>query len=224
MDELPHRAGPLVQPERVWSRAEVLGRPSPVPAVAGIYAWYFKQLPAPLDTTNCVSWSHLTLLYVGISPKAPPASGVGASRQNLRRRLRQHYALNAYGSTLRLSLGCLLAELLGIELRRVGSGTRLTFADGEASLSQWMADNAFVCWVAHARPWELEDALVKTLDLPLNLQGNDRHSFHQQLTSARAAARDHATALPIWPIQRSSDGRETRTPLRLYPPREVRRL
>jgi hypothetical protein len=188
-----------MRPERVWSRAEVLGRPSPVPAAAGTYAWYFKQLPASVDTTNCVSWSELTLLYVGISPKAPPASGVGGSRQNLRRRLRQHYALNAYGSTLRLSLGCLLAEQLGIQLRRVGSGKRMTFADGEASLSHWMADNAFVCWVAHERPWELEHVLVEALDLPLNLQGNNRHPFRQQLKEARASARDHAKTLLVWP-------------------------
>jgi hypothetical protein len=187
----------LVRPDRVWSRAEVLGRPSPVPAVAGTYAWYFKQLPAAIDTSRCISWAGLTLLYVGISPKAPPASGVGASRQNLRRRLRQHYALNASGSTLRLTLGCLLAEQLGLGLRRVGSGTRLTFADGEARLSQWMADNAFVCWVTHERPWELEDALVRTLDLPLNLQGNDGHPFRIYLRAARAAARDHARGLPV---------------------------
>jgi hypothetical protein len=113
--------------------------------VAGTYAWYFRQLPAAIDTTRCTSWAGLTLLDVGISPKAPPASGVGASRQNLRRRLRQHYAFNAHGSTLRLTFGCLLAEQPAIQLRRVGSGTRLTFADGEARLSQWMADNAFVC-------------------------------------------------------------------------------
>jgi hypothetical protein len=199
MGELPPGAAALVRPDRVWSRAEVLGRPSPVPAVAGTYAWYFKQLPAAIDTTRCSSWASLTLLYVGISPKAPPASGVGASQQNLRRRLRQHYAGNAYGSTLRLTLGCLLVDQLGLVLRRVGSGTRLTFADGEARLSQWMADNAFVCWVAQERPWELEDALVKILDLPLNLQGNDRHPFRASLRGARATARDHARALPVWP-------------------------
>jgi hypothetical protein len=188
-----------MQPDRVWSRKEVLGRPSPVPAVAGTYAWYFKHLPAAIDTTSCISWAGLTLLYVGISPKAPLVGGVAASRQNLRRRLRQHYALNAYGSTLRLTLGCLLAEQLGIQLRRVGTGTRLTFADGEPRLSQWMADNAFVCWVAHTRPWEVEDALVKTLDLPLNLQGNDHHPFRDYLKTARAAARDQARTLPVWP-------------------------
>jgi hypothetical protein len=102
MSELPPRAAALVRPDRVWSRAEVLGRSSPVPAVAGTYAWYFEQLPAAIDTTRCISWAGLTLLYVGISPKAPPASGVGASRQNLRRRLRQHYALNADGAHLKL--------------------------------------------------------------------------------------------------------------------------
>jgi hypothetical protein len=198
MDELAPGAAALVRPERVLSRAEVLGRPSPVPAVAGTYAWYFKQFPAVIDSTRCVR-SELTLLYVGIPPRAAPVGGVGASRQNLRRRLRQHYALNAYGSTLRLTLGCLLADQLGLVLRRVGSGTRLTFADGEAALSQWMAENAFVCWVAHERPWELEDALVNTLDLPLNLQGNDRHPFRTNLKGARAAARDRARALPVWP-------------------------
>jgi hypothetical protein len=36
----------------------------------------------------------------------------------------------------------LLAERLGIQLRQVGSGRRLTFAAGEAKLSAWMADNA----------------------------------------------------------------------------------
>ena len=52
MHELPLGAAALVRPDRVWSRAEVLGRPSPVPAVAATYAWYFNQLPATIDTTK----------------------------------------------------------------------------------------------------------------------------------------------------------------------------
>jgi hypothetical protein len=49
---------------------------------------------------------------------------------------------NAYGSTLRLTLGCMLAEKLGIELHRVGGGTRRTFTTtGEAKLSAWMDEN-----------------------------------------------------------------------------------
>jgi len=48
----------------------------------------------------------------------------------LRQRLRTHYAGNAGGSTLRKILGCLPADELGIQLRRVGSGTRKTFVEG----------------------------------------------------------------------------------------------
>ena len=60
----------------------------------------------------------------------------------MREGIRYHYQGNAEGSTLRLTLGCLLSEELDIEVRRVGSGKRMTFAEGEGVLSQWMADNA----------------------------------------------------------------------------------
>jgi len=37
-----------------------------------------------------------------------------------------------------------------------------------------MAENAFVSWVVRERPWNLEDVLIRELNLPLNLQGNSR--------------------------------------------------
>jgi hypothetical protein len=74
----------------------------------------------------------MTLLYVGISPKAPPKAGGRPSKQNLRTRIRTHYRGNASGSTLRLSLGCLFAETLMIELRRHGKSERRHFGkEGE---------------------------------------------------------------------------------------------
>jgi GIY-YIG catalytic domain len=121
----------LVDPTRVFSRAEILGRPSPVPAVPGVYAWYFAEIPGRADVSQCVRFDDITLLYVGISPRKPPRTGETTSKMNLRTRIRQHYALNAEGSTLRLTLGCLLAERLKIQLRRVGSGNRLTFSDDQ---------------------------------------------------------------------------------------------
>jgi hypothetical protein len=75
------------------------------------------------------------MLYVGISPKASPKNGKPPSRQTLRSRVRYHYCGNAEGSTLRLTLGCLLAEKLCMDLRRVGSGKRRTFFHGERLLS-----------------------------------------------------------------------------------------
>ncbi|WP_247615607.1 GIY-YIG nuclease family protein [Streptomyces tagetis] len=116
------------------------------------------------------------------------------STQNLRKRVRYHYRGNAAGSTLRLTLGC----LLGLELRRVGSGKRMTFGKaGETALGQWMADNARVCWVERDDPWVLESQLISRLDLPLNLDQNGHNPFHGRLKELRAQARRRARELPI---------------------------
>jgi hypothetical protein len=72
----------LVQPARPWSRDEVLARPSPVPSRPGVYGWYFRELPWPIDTSQCVTWDGCTLLYGGIAPKAPPANGQPASSRS----------------------------------------------------------------------------------------------------------------------------------------------
>jgi hypothetical protein len=185
----------IVEPFEVYSRADVLERPSPVPTRPGIYGWYFRQLPdMRIDVTHCVSFEEMHLLYVGIAPKAPPSIGT-ASRQSLRTRIRYHYRGNAYGSTLRLTLGCLLADRLGIRLCRVGSGTRLTFTKtGEKDLSAWMAANAYVAWAETPEPWAWEERALASLDLPLNLQGNARHGFHPILSAVRAAAKASARA------------------------------
>ena len=91
-----------------------------------MYAWYFTSTPPEVPTSYCHRWDGGTLLYVGISPKVPRRDGGRLSRQNLRRRIRYHYRGNAAGSTLWMTLGCLLAAELGIELRLVAavSGAR----------------------------------------------------------------------------------------------------
>jgi hypothetical protein len=134
----------------------------------------------------------MPLLYIGISPRRPTADG-RASKQTLRSRLRGHLAGNASGSTLRLSLGCLLSSALGLELRPTAGG-RLTFGDGEAVLSDWMAEHARVCWLTDPTPWAVEDTLIARLDLPLNLRGNETHPFHTALSAARLTARSAARA------------------------------
>jgi hypothetical protein len=105
----------LLSPKKPWSRAEVLSSPCPVPKSPGVYAWYFKQIPPRIPTAGCVRVGDLTLLYIGISPKAPPTNGRSASRQTLRSRLRYHMCGNAEGSTLRLTMGCLLSDQLRLE-------------------------------------------------------------------------------------------------------------
>lgn len=65
----------FAKPDRIWTRAEVLASTSPVPAKGGVYGWWFRKLPAVIDTSGCVKRDGLTLLYVGISPQPPPLNG-----------------------------------------------------------------------------------------------------------------------------------------------------
>ena len=123
----------LLAPTKLWTRTEVLANPCPVPASPGVDAWFFCEWAQGIPTDGLVRSAGLALLYVGISPKRPGVVG-NPSHQTLRSRLRYHFQGNAEGSTLRLSLGCLLSEDLGIELRRVGSGRRMTFGAGERVL------------------------------------------------------------------------------------------
>lgn len=196
---LSAECGGLLSPVRVWSRSEVLAKPSSVPKSPGVYAWYFRNFPAEIPTADCIKLKNeLTLLYVGISPSAPPRNGRAGSKQTLFHRIRYHYRGNAEGSTLRLSLGCLLSTILDIELRRVGGGNRLTFADGERRLSEWMNENAFVVWIERENPWELEQQLISTVCVPLNLDENRANEFHPVLTERRRLARIRARGLPIF--------------------------
>ena len=60
---------------------------------------------------------------------------------------------------------------------------------GEQWLDEWMEKNAFVCWVKHPEPWELEKDLLKTISCPLNIQGNKDHLFADRLSELRKEAK-----------------------------------
>jgi hypothetical protein len=87
----------LLDPASVLTRAEVLTRPCPAPAVSGVYGWHFDEAPPHVPTQGCHETAAGVLLYVGSSPKAPPKDGRPGSRQTLRSRIRYHFRGNAYG-------------------------------------------------------------------------------------------------------------------------------
>ena len=185
----------LINGVELYSRREILCTTSLPPSVPGVYAWFFKNIPGNALIDGCVTKGPLTLLYVGISPDK---IGKPNSRQNLRRRITTHFQGNAEGSTLRRSLGVLLAQTSGYPLRRVGSGKRMTLThSGEQWLDDWMTENAFVCWLEHQAPWEFEDELLGSLSLPLNIKGNRDHPFARVLTEARIQAIKDARQWPI---------------------------
>lgn len=188
----------LLEPPHLYTREESLARPSPVPRASGIYAWYFDEVPPGVDIRGCHSVAGGVLLYVGIAPKEPPRNGTPPSTQTLWNRIRYHYRGNAYGSTLRLTLGCHLAGKLGIALRRVGSGSRLTFTEqGERRISEWMGRHARVTWVQAGSPWLPEMQAIQQLSLPLNLQGNSGHPYYPTLKALRAEHKATARGLPV---------------------------
>ena len=186
---------------RIFTRAEVFTDPGPVPSMPGVQGWWFRTVPGAIDVSGCEQRDGLTLLYVGISPTAPPKNGKPPSTQDLRKRIRYHFGggkADAEGSTLRKTLGVLLGDELGFKLRRIGSGDRRTFAGGEAVLNQWMADNALVSWLVHPEPWFLEEKLIAAFDLPLNVQASNKdNAFYPELTRLRREAALGANKLRV---------------------------
>lgn len=174
------------------ARADILARPDFIPSSRGVYAWFFRSIPGALPADGCYVRDDLTLLYIGISPKNT------RSRQNLRKRITYHLRGNAEGSTLRLTLGTLLAGDSDFPLRRVGSGRRMTFTHmGEQWLDDWMDANALVCWVEHDEPWLLEHQLLQDYSLPLNIQDNRHHPFCSSLSAMRSEAKRLAKEMPV---------------------------
>ena len=176
---------------RLYSWSDLESHPELPPEKPGVYTWFFRSILPLIPVSNCMRRDSRILLYAGTAPKS------SLNKETLRSRIRYHYRGNAEGSTLRLTLGCLLKSEIGGVLRRVGSGTRMTFGPAEARLTEWMAKNATVGWIELTEPWLLEDHILATASLPLNIDKNTRHPFCTQLRRLRAEARQHARCLPI---------------------------
>jgi hypothetical protein len=56
-----------------------------------------------------------------------------------------------------------------------------------------------VTWHGRERPWELEEQLIRTVCLPLNLDQNAHSAFHQVLTKIRREAKMIARLLRYKP-------------------------
>lgn len=181
----------LSNKDSAMTRAETLATRRTLPP-SGIYSWWFDDLHDLVPHQGTAADGAWAMLYVGISPARP------SSKSNLAARLSQHLSLNAEGSTLRLTLGVLLGDRLGLNLRRVGSGKRLTFHCGEAKLSSWLDNHALVNVLGLSEPWRVEASVIDGFVLPLNLEHNTHH-FGTTLAEMRSAARQRARMLPANP-------------------------
>ena len=105
-------------PNILYSRFDLQESSKLIPTENGIYFWWIKNLPEIVPLEDCIQIKEYYLVYSGISPDK---KGKPNSKSTLRTRLRTHYFGNAEGSTLRRTLGILLAQQSGFALRRVGS-------------------------------------------------------------------------------------------------------
>lgn len=184
---------PITLPTRLFSRTEVLGRPSPVPASSGLCCWYFQNVPAGVPTKGCLTLNGRTLLYLGMAPDRASITNASLLDSVVR-----NYRGSVQGSSLRKTLGILLEQISGFPLLRAGSGqgTTLTLA-GERWLDDWMENNVLVGWAEHPEPWMIEYELLLRLSLPLNISHNGHHPFASSVKEMRLDALRRARALPI---------------------------
>ena len=154
------------KPEFCMSLADM--EKSKPPREPGIYGWYFDKLPPKVPHRKCIRISGRRLLYIGIT-----------ETDLSNRILSQHFKGNAEGSTLRRKLGCLLRKKLGLKLQK--NGKRLTFGEGEAKLSRWMAKHARVYYWVSNRPAQLERIAILRYSPPLNADYNNTHPFYPRL-------------------------------------------
>lgn len=182
---IPPLADPLLRPAELLSVTALLADRSKIPDEPGIYAWWFKDaLPeVPLDGTLSFDAHHL--LYVGIAPRKPSASG-SESKSTLRRRiLRNHLGHRLASSTLRRSIATLLKGVLDLSISRNTAGKLVMPRSHEGRLTDWLIANAALTILPIAQPWQLEAALIQQGPaLPLNLAGS-AHPFRQRLSELR---------------------------------------
>jgi len=71
----------------------------------------------------------------------------------------------------------------------------MTFGAGEAALSEWMAENAFVTWNVCEDAWKLEAQLISRVCLPRNLDQDRHRAFHSVLSDLRRESKRRARDL-----------------------------
>ena len=176
----------ILNPEKIFSKNEIFSRPSPIPKESGVYGAYFKEVPSGIDIKNCVLFEERTLLYIGVSTI------------NLQKRIKGHYTKDASRSTLRNTLGILLADKSKFPLRRIEPYKRKTrnfTPDGESWLNLWVEENMFFSFETTPSYLQREDEYLKKLgpsgSLPLNIDKNT-HPYSSKLKRKRKAAVSYA--------------------------------
>jgi hypothetical protein len=171
---------PFEVPSTLFTVADVIKTPSAAPDEAGLYAWWFDDLPLNVPLMGALEKTGFRLAYIGIASHRP------GSRRTLRQRLRNHCNGPIATSTLRRSLAAILLDKLELHPFS-GSGNKIKLPqEEEERLSQWLATHGRVAWIADATPWIHEAELLQYgPPVALNIRGN-AHEFVPNLLALRS--------------------------------------
>ena len=179
----------LVETAPLWSWGADRGPPRR----PGAYAWFSDSVPSFIPDQSLAKRDGSALLYVGIAPRASTTGGRDPRRTSLEPRIRYHTTGSADASALRLTLGCVLAGELGLQLQQRPDDERFTWGTGEALVSAWIQTHMRVSWIVHSRPWEISDMAFRSLFLPLNLNVTDPTPFHRTLDDLKRQMEESAS-------------------------------
>ena len=121
------------------------------------------------------------LLYVGI-----------AKGQSIKERIVDKHLHSAHVSTLRFSIGSLLAHkhnVVPFPNAKSGKFAIDEAWDVEGRISRLIQENAMLSWVESKQPEVVERALLgdyKRVSFPLNIRGNRQHPFCSTLSEIRS--------------------------------------
>lgn len=176
--------------------------PTVLPDGPGVYLVFFDSGQLVLEESG----------YLDFDTRLPDSIDgfdllyVGATRDSLRLRALAHVRGDSRMSSLRMTVGAVLASRLGLE--PVGDGTRtyFNFGDGERRLTDWMRDHTQIAVIESDNPFAMERAILSVLPAPFNISERRRHPFSRYLMSLRAvyAGRPNTTRPRPTPCQRSS--------------------
>ena len=105
---------------------------------------------------------------------------VGASRRSVRSRIASNLSMQAKGSSLRWSVGCILARYLDLKAVDLED-----FGEGEVLLRQWISNNALFAIIPTNEPFHLERSLIRLFQTPLNITHRKSRPLSKHLMHLR---------------------------------------
>jgi len=159
-----------------------------LPDMRGAYFWYFRKI-SELFMEDMMDMLHLQtvrkhneylLFYVGI-----------AEGQSIRERVVDKHLNSAHVSTLRHSIGSLIAHKLNVPPFPNAPAGKFAIEEKwniEGRISRFFEEHAMLSWVETDQTREIENSLLgdyRRLSLPLNIKRNRNHPFCRTLCDLR---------------------------------------